>query len=69
MIEQILYDNGSDRAGIILKILYDNGSEEILGDQIAEPQITFDCLDQATRVLKDHKVPEADHPDLAVQLL
>ncbi|VFQ86370.1 unnamed protein product [Cuscuta campestris] len=54
---------------VTLKMLKDNGAEEFLGDNIAEPQIAFDWLDQTTRVLKNLRIPEADRPELAVQLL
>ncbi|VFQ90467.1 unnamed protein product [Cuscuta campestris] len=54
---------------VTLKTLKDNDTEEFLGDNIAEPQIAFDSLDQTTRVLKNLKITEVDHLELVVQLL
>ncbi|VFQ65927.1 unnamed protein product [Cuscuta campestris] len=54
---------------VTLKTLKDNGAEEFLDNNIAEPQIAFDWLDQTTRVLKNLRILEADRPKLAVQLL
>ncbi|VFQ61123.1 unnamed protein product, partial [Cuscuta campestris] len=53
---------------VTFKMLKDNGAEEFRGDNMGEPQIALDWLEQMDRVLKNLRVPDADRSELASQM-
>ncbi|VFQ63862.1 unnamed protein product [Cuscuta campestris] len=53
---------------VTFKMLKDNGAEEFRGDNMGEPQIALDWLEQMDWVLKNLRVPDADRSELASQM-
>ncbi|VFQ63878.1 unnamed protein product [Cuscuta campestris] len=53
---------------VTFKMLKDNGAEEFRGDNMGEPQIALDWLEQMDRVLKNLRVPDDDRSELASQM-
>ncbi|VFQ60208.1 unnamed protein product [Cuscuta campestris] len=53
---------------VTFKMLKDNGAEVFRGENMGEPQIALDWLEQMDRVLKNLRVPDADRSELASQM-